>query len=87
MIIKIWLREKNLIYVSYEQNYSEMNKDPRIHKHDCYQSTFETIFWFYSNCITHMLTQINWVNTFGTQITQHYGKLTRYYIVKYYVFI
>ena len=44
MIIKFWLREQKLIYVSYEKNYLEMNKDPMIHKYDWYQSTLEITF-------------------------------------------
>ena len=44
MIIKIRLREQNLICVSYEQNYLELNKDTMIHKYDCHNSTFEIAF-------------------------------------------
>ena len=44
MVIKIWLREQDLICVSYEQNYLEMNNNPMIHKYDCYQSTLKIAF-------------------------------------------
>ena len=44
MIIKVQLREQDLICVSYEQSYLEMNKDPMIHKYDCYHSTLEITF-------------------------------------------
>ena len=52
--------------------YLEMDKDPMIHQYDLSVNIRDYIWQLYSKFITHMLTQINWVNTFGTQIAPHY---------------
>ena len=88
MIIKIQLREQNLICVLYKQNYLEMSKDPMIHKYNSLSVNIGDYIWLlYSKIIIHMLTQINWISTFGVQIAAHYVYIIRYYIVKHYVFV
>ena len=66
MIIKIWLREQNLICVSYEQN---IKNEQRSNHQKVWPLSFniqDYIQWLYFKFIAHMLTQINWVKMYDT---------------------
>ena len=72
MIIKIQLREQkfNMYLLWAKYRYELKSNDPK-----AWPLSFnigDNIQWLDSKFIAHMLTQFNWVNTYGTQTAPHY---------------